>query len=647
MARDPYRRQIRRARRAMRNGENPFQLVILGPDEPLGLIALAAAGRWAYRPAAFVPFAITSAAFAIAAYTHPHHARYWLLVAGLTVLATVILGMPHRLLWARPAGKITAGALARLWEKCGIDRGIERAYAATVIAVTGGWLAAAIAIGPAVKPLPAIAGIATVLLGIPWWFHRRRRAKARVEKTISAWPAVAENAGLVGSEILSVVVDAWGWTARVLLRKGITPAQVIGKIPALESNLKLRPGSMRVFADDKRADRFIMRVIENDPHAEPALWPGQWITSVTKPMEIGLSEDGRPVRVLLLRRNMLIGGIMGSGKSGILNVIIANLAGCRDVALWGIDMKGGMELQPWAACFDRLAFTPEQATQLFREAVAKLNERAARMAAEGKRVWEPTPDDPALVIVVDEWAELPAEARDYADSIARRGRAVAENLIAATQRPTQEAMGKGTAVRSQMDIRICLRVREPRDADLILGQGAVNSGWHAHKFTKPGEFLISDPEHAMPERNRAYLLTDARRDYHAAQCAQMRPWLAASKLDTPPEAPEPPRTDPDGPPDGEGHARPETALWDALVDAGPEGVSVAELEAACGMGRRWVYYRLQDHATAGRAVQVRRGYWRAVRPSDGPAGDGRPPPRPAPGRPPRGPRRHPPAGDGQ
>jgi S-DNA-T family DNA segregation ATPase FtsK/SpoIIIE len=74
---------------------------------------------------------------------------------------------------------------------CGIDRGIERAYAGAVTAVTGGWLAATIAVGPATKPLPAIARIATVLLGIPWWFHRRRRAKARVEKTISAWSEVA------------------------------------------------------------------------------------------------------------------------------------------------------------------------------------------------------------------------------------------------------------------------------------------------------------------------------------------------------------------------------------------------------------------------------------------------------------------------
>ena len=63
--RDPYRRQMRRAHRAMRKGSNdPFQFVILGPDEPLGLIALEAAGRWAWRHrTAFAPFGITSAAF--------------------------------------------------------------------------------------------------------------------------------------------------------------------------------------------------------------------------------------------------------------------------------------------------------------------------------------------------------------------------------------------------------------------------------------------------------------------------------------------------------------------------------------------------------------------------------------------------------
>jgi S-DNA-T family DNA segregation ATPase FtsK/SpoIIIE len=68
-----------------------------------------------------------------------------------------------------------------------------------------------------------------------------------------------------------------------------------------------------------------------------------------------LSEDGRPVAVMILRRNVLIGGTTGAGKSGILNIILATLAACADTEIWGIDLKGGMELQPWAGCLTRLA----------------------------------------------------------------------------------------------------------------------------------------------------------------------------------------------------------------------------------------------------------------------------------------------------
>jgi DNA segregation ATPase FtsK/SpoIIIE, S-DNA-T family len=640
MARDPYRRQMRRMRRTMRkNGDNPYAVLIVGPGEPFGLIVLAVIGRWAYRHrSAFYPFWFALAAFIAASAAHGHHARWWIPVTAITAVTTILLAFPHSILRRHPAGRRTARVLAWIWEKCRIDRAAERAYAGTVIATAGGWLAAAIANGPAAKPLPLTALTATVILAVPWWFHRRRRAKVRIERAISGWPDIAGDIGLPGSRIANVVVDAWGWTARVLLRKGTTVAQAIAKIPDIESGLELRPGSVRIFSDGKKANRLTMRVVETEPLAEPIPWPGPSITSVTQLAEIGLTEDGRPARVLLLRRNVLIGGIAGSGKSGILNIIIAILAACRDVRLWGVDLKGGMELGPWESCFERLATTPEDANQLFRDAVAELNKRAARMTAEGKRLWEPAPEDPALVIITDEHAELPDESHDCADSVARRGRAVAVNLVAATQRPTQAAMGRNTAVRSQMDIRICLRVREPRDADLILGQGSVNSGWHAHKLTQPGEFLISDPGHAAPERNRAYLLTDERRDAHAARYAHPRTTQPGSGPDTPRTAPEPPQTDADGPARDDDQPTPETALWDALSHAGPEGVSVAELQAACGMARRWVYYRLSQHGKTGRAVQVRRGYWRAVRP-----GGGRPPARPGDGRPPGrpGPRRTP------
>jgi S-DNA-T family DNA segregation ATPase FtsK/SpoIIIE len=604
-----------------KNGDNPYGVVIVGPDEPYGLIILSAIGRWAFRHrSAFAPVWVALAAFIAAGAAHRHHSQWWIPDTAITTIATITLAFPLSVMRRHPAGRIPARALQWTWEKCGIDRAIERAYAATATATLGGWLAAAIANSPTTKPLPSVALIATVILAVPWWFHRRRRAKVRVERKISGWPDIADNIGLPGSRIASVVVDAWGWTARLILRKGTTVAHAIARIPDIESGLELRPGSIRIFPDETKANRLVMRVVETEPLAVPIPWPGPAITSIAQLAEIGISEDGRPVRVLLLRRNALIGGIAGSGKSGVLNVIIAILAACRDVRLWGVDLKGGMELGPWEAVFERIATTPAEANDLFRDAVTELNHRAASMAATGKRTWEPTPDNPALIIITDEHAELPEESHEYADSIARRGRAVAVNLIAATQRPTIAAMGRNTAVRSQMDIRICLRVREPRDTDLILGQGALTAGWHAHKLTQPGEFLISDPEHATGERNRAYLITDERRDAHAAQHALLRPTLSAPVPDYPPTAPEPPQNAPDGPPRGNGSQagpRPETALWDALVDAGPQGVSVGELAARCDRTRRWVYYRLQEHAEAGRALQVRRGYWRAARPANG------------------------------
>jgi DNA segregation ATPase FtsK/SpoIIIE, S-DNA-T family len=603
MARDPYRRM----RRTRRNDENPYGIYLAGPREPYGVIALSAVAKWVFRHrSAFVPFLLALAAFTAAGVLHAHHAAWWP-AAVITAAGTALLGFPHSVMRRTARGRRTARVLSRICAYCGTGRAEERAYAAVVIACAGGWISAATAIGQTVKPLPATELILTGILGIPWWCHRRRRAKVRVESAISAWPPVAEQIGLAGSRITSVTVDAWGWTARVILKRGITTATAIQKIPAIESGISVRPGSVRIFPDADNASAFTMRVTATDPHANPVEWPGKTSGTITRPVDIGVSENGWPVAVLLLRRNVLIGGTTGSGKSGIVNVIIAALASCRDAVLWGIDLKGGMELQPWESCLDRLATTPDEANDLFRDAVAELNRRARAKAAQGVRVLSPTANDPALVIIADEYAELPDESHDCADSIARRGRAVAVSLIAATQRPTQTAMGE-TAVRSQMDVRICLRVRERRDTDLILGQGSFNSGWHAHQFARPGEFMVSDPEHSAPEKNRGYLITDQRVARHAAECARMRPSL--------PEASRTGRSATQG--TGTALARaderdgPETALRAALRAAGPDGVPAGDLMAATGMTRPTLYRHLQALARAGRAVQVSRGTWRAA-----------------------------------
>jgi FtsK/SpoIIIE family len=545
-------------------------------------------------------------------------------VAAVTGLSAVVLHALYPGWWAAILLGAVIGALVLV--TCGRRLGVaslaERWYAATVTLATGGWLAAATLAGPLRPPLPQLLGTGGLVLAVPWWVHGRRRARVRVERKLEAWPEVAQAVGLAGSEVMSAVVDLWGWRARFRLARGQTIDDVRAKLAAIESGLGVFRGAARVYpTPDDLANRFELRVLDTDPHADAITWPGPLVTTITEPIDLGPFEDATPARVLFLRRHGLFGGVSGSGKSGGLNVLMGNLTACADVVIWAIDLKRGMELGPWASCIARLATTPAEARTLLADAVAVLEARAAMLAATGLRVWEPTPDMPAVIIIVDEYAELADDAPDAtrdADSVARRGRAVAVTLIAATQRPTQKAMGQG-ALRSQMDIRISFRVRERKDVELILGQGMLAAGWHAHTLNAPGKFLISAPEHDTPRRARAYLLTDQAVTDTAARHASLRPALdaisgqAVSDRHTA-ETQHPDNEDADhqaSDAESEDDNGPQAILWAVLSLAPEQGSSIPDLMNATGMSRATLYRHLAEHARTGQAVQVGRGRWRA------------------------------------
>ena len=535
---------------------------------------------------------------------HSTHRGSWPWLAAGTAASTAIQTVPVPT-WLQKAWSV-------------MDRPAERIYAAAVTLAAGGWLTAATAFGPATRPMPVLAVGLTLVCALPWWASRRRRAKVRVDRTLEAWPEIAHAVGLAGSQVMSATVDLWGWRARFRLARGQTIQDVIAKIPAIESGLGTYRGAVRVHpTPDDLANRIELRVLDIDPHADAIPWPGPSATSITEPIDLGPFEDAVPCRVLFLRRHALFGGATGAGKSGGLNVLMGNLVACPDVVIWCIDLKKGMELGPWAPCLDRLASTPDEARVLLVDAVAVLEARAAQLAELGQRVWEPSPDLPALVIVIDEYAELTDDAPDairHADSIARRGRAVAVNLIAATQRPTQKAMGHG-AVRSQMDVRICFRVRERKDVDLILGQGMLTAGWNAHTLNAPGKFLIAAAEHDTPRRARAYLVTDHAVANTVSRCVYFRPTLdeasrqALSNQDDwgPPDLPVDEPTVIDNAEDA-----PEAILWVALSLAPEDGITVPELMEATGISRPWIYLRPRELADAGQVIQISRGRWRAV-----------------------------------
>ena len=601
----PTRSQFRRhARRLARDGYQPMMVINSGTDLPETAATAIFRAVWRYR-SELVPVAVATATFVAANTLHRAHQATWPWLALVTLAAAAALTVPPPA-WARKA-----------WVM--LDHPDGRAYAVAVTAATGSWLATATAIGPATPQMPAVAVVLTIACGIPWWANRRRRAKVRVDRMLDAWPEIANATGLPGSQVISALVDVWGWRARLRLARGQTINDVITKIPALESGLGTFRGAVRVYpTPDDLANRCEIRVLDIDPHADAIPWPGPSTNTITEPIDLGPFEDAAPCKVLFLRRHVLFGGATGAGKSSGLNVLMGNLAACRDVVIWAIDLKKGMELGPWAPCIDRLATTPDEARQLLADAVKVLEARAALLAERGERVWQPTPDMPALVIVIDEYAELSDDAHDAikrADSIARRGRAVAVNLVAATQRPTQKAMGQG-AVRSQMDVRISFRVRERKDVDLILGQGMLAAGWFAHKLNAPGKFLIAAAEHDTPKRARAYLLTDQTVEAAANYYAAYRPPLDPVSQRALEENPYPERAvvplDTDIMTAEHEQDGSDAMLWTALVLAPVEGTTVPDLMTATGMSRPWIYLRLRDLTEQGHVIQVSRGRWRAV-----------------------------------
>jgi hypothetical protein len=93
------------------------------------------------------------------------------------------------------------------------------------------------------------------------------------------------------------------------------------------------------------------------------------------------------------------------------------------------------------------------------------------------RLYRPGPEFPALVLVIDEWAELAAggsqKERVHAQDQLRRfvslGRAVGASAILATQRPTSDTVDVGT--RALLAHRLALRCGDKWQSESILGQG--------------------------------------------------------------------------------------------------------------------------------------------------------------------------------
>jgi DNA segregation ATPase FtsK/SpoIIIE, S-DNA-T family len=238
--------------------------------------------------------------------------------------------------------------------------------------------------------------------------------------------------------------------------------------------------------------------------------------SIYQPIPIGIDEDGRRVEIGLMYRNLLIGGEPGSGKSSLLNTIIAHVACCPDTRLWLIDGKQ-VELGLWRPVADRFVGNNiTHAIDCLRELQAEMDARYTLLDHQRHR--KITPDDGLAVIVavIDELAyfsvtvgtkDQQEEFKTLVRDLVARGRAAGVIIIAATQRPSADIIP--TSLRDLFSFRVAFRCTTDSSSDMILAVGWAHEGYSARAI-RPEHVGVGWilAEGGFPRRFKAAYLTD-------------------------------------------------------------------------------------------------------------------------------------------
>jgi DNA segregation ATPase FtsK/SpoIIIE, S-DNA-T family len=280
----------------------------------------------------------------------------------------------------------------------------------------------------------------------------------------------------------------------------------------------------------------LLDLLDLEPPAGPAIanrWRGGGRSTFAV---IGESYDG-PFGIDIQKDgpHALIAGTTGSGKSELLQTIVASLAVANrpdELTFVLIDYKGGSAFAECAQLPHTVGMVTDLDTHRVERALGSLSAELTRrehiLAGAGAKDIEAyqllagqrrAPPLPRLVIVIDEFAAMSRELPNFIAglvNIAQRGRSLGIHLILATQRPSGVV---SQDIRANTNLRIALRVTDPAEsADVIGVSDAASIGQ-----STPGRAYVR-LGHASIVPFQAGRIGGRRPGTDPA--ATMRPWLA-------------------------------------------------------------------------------------------------------------------------
>jgi S-DNA-T family DNA segregation ATPase FtsK/SpoIIIE len=374
-----------------------------------------------------------------------------------------------------------------------------------------------------------------------WWFFsfagHVRRGWPKLTKALGLWQQdpikrINEEFSYAWPSIARIKRVPGGFTVRVRLLPGQTPGDVADHVEGIAHAWRV----FRVDATSPSRGVVLLRAWVADPLDRPfkpsALgMPGlvhrEPVRPVRRPsaptydaVELGRCDDGSPWVLRLHGTHVLVAGVTGAGKGSILWGVTRGLlpaARAGLVEVWALDPKR-MELSYGRALFQRYSSDPEEMVEMLEDAVAEMSARADRFAGKVRK-HEPSADCPFVVVMVDELAFLTAyqpdkklrvRAEAAIATLTSQGRSVGFCVLGALQDPRKEVMN----LRNLFPDRIALRLDEPTQVDMVLGQGARDRGATADLISPLPELgagvgYVKRETHPEPVRVRAAYVSDS------------------------------------------------------------------------------------------------------------------------------------------